>query len=868
MKYKGGKIAMSGFLRRRLAGFSSVLRVCGHAAVLLAVALAASTAWPQGSAEVTSVAPNALSRARALAEAAANGTDPVPGDPPSAVDLSTSIHFPPMMRQLAGDCTCYSSTYYYLTFMQAQDEGVNASELDPQYEYPDIVEPRDARAGYDDRVCSPRFTMAIIGGGVAYATGTRTAMERVTVSGAPFASDFSPTSSPGPWPDETAWVAALNNRPGQMYSIRVDLEEGIDAAKQVLANGCCLVTRGDFGGNLGSYHDSASGYRIDNHVMYERDMGSHGLTHSFCIVGYDDDISYYDVDAGETRYGAFIMADSDAWAWYSPYSWWNWYNSEGFGGSPGTKGFIWLAYDMFRERQLGFYNWPGMVYTDPCHDNEPDPTMYYHDDRPLYRPKLYAVVGVNHVDINKLILTGGVGDTPSSPDFLGPEVFKLNDYDTRSISDLTRVAVDLTDGVDLINSGAATHAFVKLSVSGTSGSNGTITSADFYYDYDGDGIYQMVSSTDPTVTVTPGNSGYATVYIVPPLPIYVDDSNTTPPWEGTPEDPYQTIQDGIDNAISGMTVYVMPGTYNEGIELISGLEVIGSGAALTTIDSLNTDEAVYASGVTGTVIEGFTIISGADYNAVRTINTTLTLRRCAVMASKSGCGADGGGLLVLDNCLVTGHTVSGLWQNGSSTNIDLSNCTVADNGAYGVARWGSGSATITISDTIVYGNGNDIAGDLAGYAVSYSDIGDGDFAGSNGNITADPQFVSGPYHSYYLSQTAAGQGSDSPCVDAGSDTAVNLGLDGATTRTDAVPDAGQVDMGYEAWPHPVITAIEPVGDDVVVTWNARPGVSYVVEWSTNRTAWNPVPVGEESSWTDTDTSSYVEKFYRVCEDTF
>ena len=37
---------------------------------------------------------------------------------------------------------------------------------------------------------------------------------------------------------------------------------------------------------------------------------------------------------------------------------------------------------------------------------------------------------------------------------------------------------------------------------------------------------------------------------------------------------------------------------------------------------------------------------------------------------------------------------------------------------------------------------------------------------------------------------------DSPCVDAGSDTAVNLGVDHHTTRTDKLGDEGIVDMGY------------------------------------------------------------------------
>ncbi|KPL06398.1 hypothetical protein AMJ71_09815 [candidate division TA06 bacterium SM1_40] len=63
-----------------------------------------------------------------------------------------------------------------------------------------------------------------------------------------------------------------------------------------------------------------------------------------------------------------------------------------------------------------------------------------------------------------------------------------------------------------------------------------------------------------------------------------------------------------------------------------------------------------------------------------------------------------------------------------------------------------------------------------------------------GNINSNPLFVTGPLGDYYLSQIAAGQGTDSPCVDAGDPgSAVPAG---GTTRTDRVADALPVDMGY------------------------------------------------------------------------
>jgi hypothetical protein len=63
-----------------------------------------------------------------------------------------------------------------------------------------------------------------------------------------------------------------------------------------------------------------------------------------------------------------------------------------------------------------------------------------------------------------------------------------------------------------------------------------------------------------------------------------------------------------------------------------------------------------------------------------------------------------------------------------------------------------------------------------------------------GNISSNPMFT--PAGQYYLSQTAAGQSQNSPCVDAGSDYASRFGLHRYTTRTDEIPDKGKVDMGY------------------------------------------------------------------------
>lgn len=76
--------------------------------------------------------------------------------------------------------------------------------------------------------------------------------------------------------------------------------------------------------------------------------------------------------------------------------------------------------------------------------------------------------------------------------------------------------------------------------------------------------------------------------------------------------------------------------------------------------------------------------------------------------------------------------------------------------------------------------------------ISYCNIQDSLFHGA-GNISDDPDFVSGPWGEYYLSQLAAGQTMQSPCTDAGHP--FSSMIEG-TTRTDEIQDVGIVDMGF------------------------------------------------------------------------
>jgi parallel beta-helix repeat protein len=67
--------------------------------------------------------------------------------------------------------------------------------------------------------------------------------------------------------------------------------------------------------------------------------------------------------------------------------------------------------------------------------------------------------------------------------------------------------------------------------------------------------------------------------------IYVDDDNTQGPWDGSLQHPYQRIQDGVNHATYGNTVYVFSGTYHEHVRITITIFLIGEDKQTTIIDA-------------------------------------------------------------------------------------------------------------------------------------------------------------------------------------------------------------------------------------------------------------------------------------------
>ena len=185
--------------------------------------------------------------------------------------------------------------------------------------------------------------------------------------------------------------------------------------------------------------------------------------------------------------------------------------------------------------------------------------------------------------------------------------------------------------------------------------------------------------------------------------------------------------------------------------------------------------------------------------------------------SHNSAQAEGGAIRFIyntntQNCLFTNNAAK--WGSAAFdayyvwNDFEIYNCTFADNTAEESGTISGGlHSTTTMRRSIMYHNYPDSFDSETVMDVSYSDIQGG--CPGESNIDLDPEFVTGPLGDFYLSHTAAGQSTDSPCKDAGDLDASAVSYDTITgtitmsdftTRIDKVTDTGIVDLGYHYAP--------------------------------------------------------------------
>jgi parallel beta-helix repeat protein len=339
-------------------------------------------------------------------------------------------------------------------------------------------------------------------------------------------------------------------------------------------------------------------------------------------------------------------------------------------------------------------------------------------------------------------------------------------------------------------------------------------------------------TTDATLTVSP------TTYYV-----RKDGNDSNSGTSNTPGGAWLTIQKAANTMLAGDTVLVQAGTYYEMVQPAnsgtSGNPITYKAEGTVVIDGDDTRarafELIDDSYI---VIDGFEITNvyndGGSGGSIRLDGASdyVTIRNNIIRDT----GRDGIYLTgTSDNSLVENNLIYNIDDDGI-TPAGSGNHTLRNNTIYNCGGWALENAATTGN---LYENNifwHDAIDDTTVATYNYNDY-NGTLSGT-GNINSDPLFVNAAGADFHLSHTATGQGSDSPCKDAGSDTAANLGLDTRTTRTDNVTDTGTVDMGFHYLPP--TTTIED---------GTSPGDKSVARSSTN----NAVDAFTLATDTGTDT---------------
>ncbi len=316
-------------------------------------------------------------------------------------------------------------------------------------------------------------------------------------------------------------------------------------------------------------------------------------------------------------------------------------------------------------------------------------------------------------------------------------------------------------------------------------------------------------TSDETITVTiPASalSGSDPIVATPTFDIRVgtyyvrtDGSDANSGGSNTAGGAWLTIQKAAATMLAGDTVLVQPGTYGETVTPANhgtvGNPITYQAAGAVVIDGNNIRcQALDVSGTDYLTFDGFEVTDQPDCgnSAIKIDNSDNIVIRNNVIHDTGRDAVNFYG--TSSNGLVENNLIYDIDDDGSTPTGGGNHTYRANTFAGTIGGWTleGGNASNLFEDNIFWAAA--IQNTALG-TFNYNDYNSAVLPGT-GNISSDPLFVNAAGADFHLSQIAAGQGSDSPAVDVGSDTAANLGFSDRSTRTDQVADAGTMDLGF------------------------------------------------------------------------
>ncbi len=357
----------------------------------------------------------------------------------NTTDPSTAPYFPAIGDQgFENSCSCFSTTYYVLTYMTALARGV-AVKNDPS------------------KIFSPAWTYNLINGGYDDGSWIVDAYDIMKHFGCATLSKFSyiePNAIDAnneiayrKWAtDPNIWEDALTykiNSEGVITDLNKD--KGQTQLKQMLSNGYIMVfaTNADYlpecsyenytvisSPNPSAPSDDVSAKNGGIHVCsYSQGSTSN---HAMTVVGYDDNIKIIDKN-GKTSYGAFKTANSWGKDW-------------------ADNGFVWFSYSALKN--------------SAWYDNS---AWYITAMSQPYTPQLLGKFTINTTNRSKIYIGIGYSNTESSisQNIWVPPVLDLNGgpfaFDgSPSHSCTGGFALDYTPNANLGNTKLLKYAYISI----------------------------------------------------------------------------------------------------------------------------------------------------------------------------------------------------------------------------------------------------------------------------------------------------------------------------------------------------------------------------------------------------------------------
>ncbi len=267
-----------------------------------------------------------------------------------------------------------------------------------------------------------------------------------------------------------------------------------------------------------------------------------------------------------------------------------------------------------------------------------------------------------------------------------------------------------------------------------------------------------------TATDSAGNYTYVSLPVqcddAPPSVIYVNCQSASDGPGNDWDHAFQTVTEGLANAVSGGEVWVAEGTYAESIILPSGVGVYGGFAGTETARSQrdwNANTTVLDGNQAGTVV---TAPSGATQ---ATCIDGFTIRNGSGTYS-SAYGYMGGGIECLSSSpTISNNTITGNNNGGGvycfwSSSPAITNNTITGNSAtcYGTGGGGIGcynSSSPTISNNVIRGNNAGDGGGICCYVYSSPTITNNTITGNSASVCGTGEDGGGIYCNDYSSPT-------------------------------------------------------------------------------------------------------------------